>query len=76
MRPLPKGKNWKQYSSTSSASALATWYEFSMAAWHCQDAERGQLRAESSKEDSRSKKVKGLGDDERWSQPNSFRTHK
>ena len=25
MRPLPKGRNWKQYSSTSSASALATW---------------------------------------------------
>lgn len=25
MTPLPKGRNWKQYNSTSSASALATW---------------------------------------------------
>lgn len=57
IRPLPKGKNWKQYNSTSSARALATWYEFSMAVWHCQDVEWGQLRAKSSKEASRSKKV-------------------
>lgn len=39
MRPLPNGKNWKQYSSTSSASAVATRQELSMTAWHCQDME-------------------------------------
>lgn len=35
--PFPKSENWKQQKSTSSASALATRYELSMAAWHCGD---------------------------------------